>query len=139
MYDLVGNRLSQTVDKGNDGIIDQVFAYHYDANDRLLEELFDGQNDGTFEKVTNYGYDHTQQTSKIVSENEKMVSETTFEYDLQGRMSVVTIVSYDADGAIVRQERTSYGYGAVGEAYVSQRCPTKKNKPTRNNAVKIVR
>ena len=114
VYDLVGNRLSQTVDKGNDGVIDQVFAYHYDANDRLLEELFDGQNDGTFEKVTNYGYDHTQQTSKTVSENGVLVSDTVYEYDLQGRMSVVTIVSYDENGTIIRQEQTSYGYGADG-------------------------
>jgi len=113
-YDLVGNRLSQTVDKGNDGVIDQVFAYHYDANDRLLEEFFDGQNDGTFEKVTNYGYDHTQQTSKSVSENGTLVSDTTFEYDLQGRMVVVTVVSYDEFETVIRQERTTYKYGADG-------------------------
>jgi len=113
-YDLVGNRLSQKVDKGNDGIIDQVFAYHYDANDRLLEEFFDGQNDGTFEKITNYGYDHTQQTSKSVSENGTLVSDTTFEYDLQGRMAVVTVVSYDEFETVIRQERTTYKYGADG-------------------------
>ncbi|MGL6195692.1 MAG: RHS repeat domain-containing protein [Thermoguttaceae bacterium] len=107
-YDKVGNRLLQKVDKGNNGTIDQVFQYYYDENDRLLEELFDGQNDGTFEKVTNYGYDHTQQTQKSVAENGVFVSETTFEYDVQGRMAVVTVTTTTGI------EKTTYGYGANG-------------------------
>jgi hypothetical protein len=65
-----------------------VFKYLYDSNDRLIEELFDGQNDGIFEKKTIYDYIQTQQTSKSVSENGTVILETTFEYDLQGRMSV---------------------------------------------------
>ncbi|MGL6195694.1 MAG: RHS repeat-associated core domain-containing protein, partial [Thermoguttaceae bacterium] len=55
-----------------------------------------------------YGYDHTQQTGKVVRENGTLVSETTFKYDAQGRMSVVTITT--ATGT----ERTTYGYGSDG-------------------------
>jgi RHS repeat-associated protein len=94
LYDLVGNRLRQTVNS-------KVTTYNYDANDRLLQEISDN-------KTTIYGYDYTQQTSKSVSENGNIISETTFEYDLQGRMSVVTIVSGN------RTEITRYGYGADG-------------------------
>jgi RHS repeat-associated protein len=94
LYDLVGNRLRQTVNN-------KVTTYNYDANDRLLQEISDN-------KTTIYGYDYTQQTSKSVSENGNIISETTFEYDLQGRMSVVTIVSGN------RTEITKYGYGADG-------------------------
>jgi RHS repeat-associated protein len=94
IYDLVGNRLKQTIN-------DTITTYNYDINDRLLNEV-------TNNKTTVYGYDHTQQTSKIVSENGEKFSETTFEYDLQGRMSVVTIVSGN------HTEITRYGYGSDG-------------------------
>jgi RHS repeat-associated protein len=114
-YDLVGNRLSQTVDKYNDNMIDQAFAYFYDANDRLIEEWYDGQNDYEFEKKTRYGYDHTQQTSKTVIEEGVKTTQTTFEYNLLGRMSVVTIATYGEDGTtIIKQERTTYEYGENG-------------------------
>jgi hypothetical protein len=67
----------------------------------LLNEL-------TNNKVTIYGYGHTQHTSKRVSKNNIIVLETTFEYDAQGRMSVVTIVSDN------RTEITRYDYGTDG-------------------------
>jgi YD repeat-containing protein len=94
IYNLVGNRLKQTVN-------DTVTTYNYDTNDRLLNEV-------TNDKTTVYGYDHTQQTSKQVSENGNLASETTFEYDLQGRMSIVTIISDN------RTEIIRYKYGANG-------------------------
>jgi RHS repeat-associated protein len=90
LYDLVGNRLKQTIN-------DTVTTYNYDVNDRLL-------NEATNNKTTIYGYAHTQQTSKKVSENGVVISETTFEYDAQGRMSVVIITT--ASGT----EKTTYGY-----------------------------
>jgi RHS repeat-associated protein len=94
LYDLVGNRLQQTVNG-------KYTLYDYDANDRLLTEI-------AGEKKTVYGYDHTQQTSKIVSENGEIVSTTTYEYDVQGRMSVVTIITGN------RTEITKYEYGTDG-------------------------
>jgi RHS repeat-associated protein len=144
-YDFVGNRLRQTVDKGNDNVIDQAFAYFYDINDRLVEEWFDGQNDGVFEKKTNYEYDHTQQTLKSVSENGTIISETTFEYDLQGRMSVVTITTptgverisyeydsngirvasiYEADGVITRTEYINDSQSLTGYSQVIRQTET---------------
>jgi RHS repeat-associated protein len=62
----------------------------------------------TNNKTTIYGYDHTQQTSKRVSENGILISETTFEYDAQGRMSVVTVTLGN------RIEITEYEYGTDG-------------------------
>jgi RHS repeat-associated protein len=117
-YDSVGNRLSQTLDKGNDGILDAVTNYLYDENDRLIEELFDDLTPENKDRQTNYGYDHTQQTSKVVSENGIKISETTFEYDAQGRMAVVTIVTgnhkeivkyeYDSNGIRISAEQEIY-------------------------------
>jgi YD repeat-containing protein len=94
IYDLVGNCLKQTVNGKNT-------IYEYDANDRLLKEV-------TNNKTTVYGYNHTQQTSKTVTENGELVSTATYEYDLQGRMSVVTITTNN------RTEITRYEYGADG-------------------------
>jgi RHS repeat-associated protein len=94
LYDLVGNRLKQVVN-GTET------AYSYDSNDRLLNEV-------TGNKSTLYRYDHTQQTGKKVSENGILISETTFEYDLQGRMSAVTIITEN------RREVTKYEYGTDG-------------------------
>jgi RHS repeat-associated protein len=94
IYDLVGNRLKQTVNG-------TITTYNYDINDRLLNEV-------TNNKTTIYGYDHTQQTSKKVTENSILISETTFGYDAQGRMSIVTITSRN------RTEITKYKYGTDG-------------------------
>jgi RHS repeat-associated protein len=101
IYDLVGNRTLQKLDKGNDKIFDAITTYNYDVNDRLLKEL-------TNNKTTIYGFDNTQQTSKKVSENGTIVSETTFEYDLQGRMTVVIMTT--ASGT----EKITYGYDSNG-------------------------
>ena len=38
VYDLVGNRLTKTVDQGNDGTIDQIITDQVDSNDRLTVE-----------------------------------------------------------------------------------------------------
>jgi RHS repeat-associated protein len=114
IYDLVGNRLRQTVDKGNDGTVDNVTKYTYDKNDRLLKEQHDAQNDGNFEKTTAYGYDHTQQTSKTVVVDGVKLNETTYEYNLQGRMAVVTITTFADDGTPTKIERTVYEYGEDG-------------------------
>jgi RHS repeat-associated protein len=113
-YDLVSNRTTQKLDKGNDGTIDEVTKYTYDQNDRLLKEQHDAQNDGNFEKTTTYGYDHTQQTSKTVVVDGVKLNETIYEYNLQGRMSVVTITTFADDGTPTKIERTVYEYDEDG-------------------------
>jgi RHS repeat-associated protein len=42
------------------------------------------------------------------------LNETTFEYDAQGRMSIVTITTFAEDGTETRIEHTSYDYNADG-------------------------
>jgi RHS repeat-associated protein len=113
-YDLVGNRTLQKLDKGNDGIWEAFTTYDYDVNDRLLTEIFDDLTAANKDRITEYRYDHTQQTYKSVSENGAKLNETTFEYDAQGRMEIVTIVTFAEDGTKTRIERTSYDYNTDG-------------------------
>src|SRR5690606_38989382 len=63
-YDLVGNRLTKTVDEGSNSSVDEITEYDYDANDRLTTEEIDSNADSTVDQTTTYGYDVTQQTSK---------------------------------------------------------------------------
>ena len=69
IFDLVGNRKEKHVDNGRDAVVDEIFTYEYDLNDRLLTELkdVDGWAD---DRLTVYGYDGTQQTSKSVHATE---------------------------------------------------------------------
>lgn len=85
-----------------------ITSYEYDENDRLLKEMLDDLTAANNDRTTTYQYDHTQQTGKMVTENGILVSETTFEYDLQGRMAVVELTT--SDGV----ETTSYAYDANG-------------------------
>jgi RHS repeat-associated protein len=112
-YDLVGNRTLQRLDKGNDGF-DTITSYTYDVNDWLLEEILDDLTAANKDRITEYRYDHTQQTYKSVSENGVKLNETTFEYNAQGRMAIVTITTFAEDGTKTRIERTSYDYSTNG-------------------------
>jgi len=112
-YDLVGNRLEQTVDKGSDGSIEETTTYGYDANDCLTTESADTDGDTVTDRTTTYGYDHTQQTSKDVTESGQTTTATAFTYDLQGRMETATITSYTA-GVESRVEKTTYDYNSRG-------------------------
>ncbi len=112
VYDLTGNRISKTVDKGNDGSIEEAITYSYDVNDRLLEEVLDDLTDDSQDRTTTYGYDHTQQTSKQVfasSALDSPLSAISYTYDLQGRMAEVTTT--EASGEVTV---TSFEYDATG-------------------------
>ena len=120
LFDLVGNRLTKTVDQGRDAVVDEVISYEYDLNDRLLSEAFDHQTDNLLDRFTRYEYgpgadwtdpddpfggDHTTQTSKSVwhdlsddiDRTDAPDELTTYTYNLQGRMDSATVDS-DADG-----------------------------------------
>jgi RHS repeat-associated protein len=114
VFDLASNRLEKTTDQGNNGGIDEKATYLYDANDRLRIESLDQGANGTVERTTTYGYSHTQQASKEVVEGGQLTNRQTFGYDLQGRMAIVTIDSFDATGTWTRRERTNYDYDATG-------------------------
>ncbi|MEQ8637592.1 RHS repeat-associated core domain-containing protein [Gimesia maris] len=120
-YDLTGNRLEQQVEKDFDGDGDvdkKTTTYSYDENDRLLSEMteLDDNNDGSVESTstTTYSYTGTQQTGKTVSEGGVSQSNTTFTYDLQGRMETVTISTLDGTGAATSIKKTTYDYDARG-------------------------
>lgn len=114
-YDLTGNRTKLEKDTNGDGLIDETTRYTYDANDRLFKEEVEDDGDGDFDdKVTTYGYDHTQQTSKEVKEDGELKTNTSFAYDLQGRMEVVIKETLDANGDVTQRERTTYDYNAMG-------------------------
>ena len=114
VYDLLGNRLELTRDKGNDATVDEAITYLYDANDRLTTESLDIGNDATIDQTITYGYTATQQTSKTVSDSAfSVTSVLSFSYDLQGRMHQVVTETQD-QGAVTRRERVSYDYDADG-------------------------
>ncbi|TWT32082.1 RHS repeat domain-containing protein [Blastopirellula retiformator] len=114
-YDLVGNRTKKELDSDFDGNVDEAIAYLYDANDRLQTEERDVNNDSTVDVTTTYAYDHTQQTSKTVFDNSasQNTSQTSFEYDLQGRLYTATVTTYTS-GTASRIEKTTYDYDATG-------------------------
>ncbi len=97
-YDLTGNRTKLEKDTGYSGtfVPDEVFAYDYDAGDRLEFEYLDSDNNGTTDQTTAYAYDQTQQTEKAVTAGAVTVSKQIFGYNLQGRMASVTNEGYDS-------------------------------------------
>ena len=117
-FDLVGNRLTKNTDTDpsfdGDPTFEETVTYTYDANDRLLTETKDA--DGTADdRHTVYEYDATQQTAKTVYEGldaqGTKLEETAYDYNLQGRMSTVTL---DSDGDGVPETQLEYEYDDSG-------------------------
>ncbi len=127
LFDLVGNRLKKSVDRGRDAVVDEIFSYAYDLNDRLLTEAFDDKTAANADRFTRYEYgpdadfttdpdnpfggDHTTQTKKSVWNNGtgsgNPVEVTDYGYNLQGRMNSAA-VDLDADGIVDRREEYEY-------------------------------
>ncbi len=134
-FDLVGNRLQKLTDDSPtvaelDAYLtdrtftpDETIGYDYDANDRLLEEELDTGADGTIDKTTVYEYGgptnpHTEQTKKTVWQGTDTDpatgtkdSETTFGYNLQGRLASATVDKTGSGGSVTN---TSYTYNDSG-------------------------
>ena len=126
-YDLTGNRLTKTTDRGNDATVDEAVSYTYDANDRLLTETKNDQtlaDEDTFtvyeygansNLANNYGGDGTQLTQKTIYEGDddtdNVLEETMYSYNLQGRMSQSLV---DSDGDGLPDTKTDYAYNAKG-------------------------
>jgi RHS repeat-associated protein len=131
-YDLVGNRMSKITDNtlpdistfvqnstGTDSLTsDDTVTYSYDNNDRLLTET-DNATGTTNDTTTVYGYgtdgESTGETSKMVyqglTSSGTILSQTTYSYDAQGRMSQVQI---DGNGGGAFETTTSYKYDDEG-------------------------
>ncbi len=160
LYDLVGNRISQQTDHGNDTVLDEIISYAYDDNDRLLEEK---KNDltGSEDRFTAYEYGPsgagTAYTSKTVydglDDTGPVLETTTYAYNLQGRLQTVTggsstsTYTYSDSGIRVTQAETAggvttttlyvvdannpTGYAQVLEEKASTGTPTAATPPSR--------
>jgi RHS repeat-associated protein len=124
LLNLVGNRVTRTVDWGTaPELVDQVFAYTYDSNDRLVQERLDQDNNGTIDQTTLYDWGvtaqnpagGTQQLSKIVKNGSGLnTSRQVFAYDLQGRLASAITESFDVAGVVSGREQISYRYDIDG-------------------------
>ncbi|QDU82504.1 tRNA nuclease WapA precursor [Polystyrenella longa] len=120
-YDLVGNRLKKQVDIDLDSDIDEMTTYTYNNADQLLTEstviglVDDGVNLETDDTTATYSYTGTQLTGKEVKATyaDEVISNTTSEFNLQGRLSKVTIDTYTS-GVVSKQEVTEYEYDVKG-------------------------
>jgi len=119
-YDLAGNRLSRTRDKGSDSSIEETTTYTYDANDRLLTETLDStENGGTADdRFTAYAHDNTNQTGKTVREGldntGTIRSQTSMTYNEMGRLASTTVTTYDTLGSQLSETVAEYGYNDTG-------------------------
>jgi RHS repeat-associated protein len=115
VYDLVGNRTRRTVDwASTPNLIDQVFAYGYDANDRLVSELLDAAGDGTTDQTTTFGWIGTQQASQSVVQPGTGTRTLTFQHNLRGSLASVVSESRDAASAVTARSKLEYGYDPQG-------------------------
>ena len=127
-FDLVGNRILYVVDSADDAQ-DKTVTYTYDRNDRILWEKTDQASDGAIDTTTLYEFgpnaehaisyagDGTAQTRKLIyagddtSGTGTRLSETTYSYNLQGRLSRAVI---DDDGDRTPHTTITYTYGDDG-------------------------
>ena len=81
----------------------------------MVDLVDDGSNGQTDDTTTTYTYTGTLQTGKEVIESYStaVISDTTFDYNLQGRLEKVTIDTYTS-GSIGKREVTSYEYDDKG-------------------------
>ncbi|MBX3420676.1 MAG: hypothetical protein KF752_03880 [Pirellulaceae bacterium] len=131
VYDLVGNRLSQSkfipgVLGGSDN--NEQTLYSYDANDRLTSEMCTGtqtiQEEPRVTTTTNtsqtaYAYNKTQQTSKttVAQEGASTITTTqTFSYNRKGLMA--SVITDASDQTTLKRVDYSYDTGGhrVGSA-----------------------
>ena len=119
LMDLVGNRLSRTLDKPSTAYVDQVFASTYDANDRLSTETRDnGINGVGIDQTTAYAWNGSEQATKTVSGAGLPTVMQTFSYNLQGQLSRVE--NQSVSGAVTNsRSRVDYRYDAAGIRSVS--------------------
>jgi RHS repeat-associated protein len=134
LLDLVGNRRTKNVDTQpteqeladyragaamTPEHIDEATTSAYDANDRLLTETKDvaggTENDRRIEYQYGDSNEKTQQTKKTIKLHTDgsggTLEETTYVYNLQGRMSQ-TLLDQDGDGTVDQQ--LDYTYDADG-------------------------
>ncbi|MCA9039539.1 MAG: hypothetical protein KDA65_04250, partial [Planctomycetaceae bacterium] len=120
-YDLVGNRLEKELDYVADNDRDELITYTYNDSDQLLTEtkvvgnVDDGINLETDDRVTTYSYTNTLRTGKLVEDSSgNDLANTTYSFNLQGRMDEVVTDTYDSNGDVIRRETATYEYDDMG-------------------------
>lgn len=108
-YDAAHNRIAQRIDVDQNGTIDWRIEYQYDTVDRLLsEQYFVGD---FLSQATSYDYtagsDRPERKVKREAVTDRVLSETRFEYDVQGYLTLVEDTSY-GDETIIRRVERSY-------------------------------
>jgi RHS repeat-associated protein len=120
VYDLVGNRMRKEVNKPATAYVDQVFAYNYDANDRITSETLDnGVNGEGVDQTTTYGWTQTQQTSKTVSVPSVSSVVQSMSYGLGGQLEQVVTTTSNGSGTVTGRTRVDYRYTPQGIRTIS--------------------
>ena len=98
--DLVGNRLWKNTVKNGDGIADERIESEFDRNDRLLNEWKILGNERV--SRTEYLYQQTEQYAKRVYDllSGHTDSKTDMKYNDQGRLSELTVTTYENGVAV---------------------------------------
>jgi RHS repeat-associated protein len=107
-YDAAHNRIAQRVDIDQDGTIDWRIEYQYDTVDRLLfEHHFTGD---LLSQSTSYDYnvgsDRPALKVKRDAVTDRVLSETRFDYDVQGYLTLVEAADYGTETLVRRVERS---------------------------------
>jgi hypothetical protein len=114
-YDLDSNQVEKTTELAGAQTPDETITSTYDANDRLLQQVDTTASGST---TTEYSYDNTEQTAETIysgtpSTLGTIQSSQQYQYDLQGRMSGVTVATY-TNGAASQIEQLTYEYDDNG-------------------------
>ena len=120
VYDLVGNRMRKEVNKPATAYVDQIFAYNYDANDRITSETLDNGVNGTgVDSTTTYGWNGTQQATRSVSEGSITRSVQSMSYGLAGQLERVVTTTSNGSGTVTGRTRVDYRYTPQGIRTIS--------------------
>ncbi|MFN6164524.1 MAG: RHS repeat-associated core domain-containing protein, partial [Planctomycetota bacterium] len=120
VYDLVGNRMRKEVNKPATAYVDQIFAYNYDANDRITSETLDnGVNGAGVDQTTTYGWTQMQQTSKTVSVPSVSSVVQSMSYGLGGQLERVVTTTSNGSGTVTGRSRVDYRYTPQGIRTIS--------------------
>jgi RHS repeat-associated protein len=120
VYDLVGNRMRKDINKPATAYVDSVFAYNYDANDRITSETLDnGVNGAGVDQTTTYGWNGTQQTSKSVSVPTVSTVTQSMSYGLGGQLERVITTTQNGSGTVTARTQVEYRYDPTGIRFIA--------------------
>jgi RHS repeat-associated protein len=112
--------MRKEVNKPATAYVDSVFAYNYDANDRITSETLDnGVNGAGVDQTTTYGWTQTQQTSKTVSVPSVSSVVQSMSYGLGGQLERVVTTTSNGSGTVTGRSRVDYRYNPQGIRTIS--------------------